>query len=145
MMKLGHQFHCEYSWVCCSHFQCNEHCQSTLVHLCCHRRNWSMKWHLGSNGIISNHTRVYHKTRGFVPRVVNPSCLHTTSASWLLQPESQILPQVRFTHTWTVPFLNPDKRRTLPSVQLSGTKGARCVWQKNLSTVNQHSWCLIVC
>lgn len=66
-----------------------------------------------------------------LPSVEYPSCLQTTSASWLLQPESQMLPQVRLTQTWTVPVLvvDPCTRRTLPSVQLSGGKGAKV--QKN--------------
>ena len=61
-----------------------------------------------------------------LPNMVNPSCLQVTVASRLSQLWSQILPQVPFTHTWTVPLLvvDPNKRRTLPSVQLSGTNGA---------------------
>ena len=40
-----------------------------------------------------------------LPNVVYPSCLQITVASRLSQLRSQILPQVRLTHTWTVPFL----------------------------------------
>ena len=66
------------------------------------------------------------KSRNLLPNVRKPSCLQVTVASRLVQLRSQILPQMRLTHTWTVPFLSVDpNRRTLPSVQLSGTNGAK--------------------
>ena len=92
------------------------------------KQYWKMK-HLASTYIYS----CVKSNALQLPNVVYPSCLQITVASRLSQLRSQILPQVRLTHTWTVPFLTvpflvvDPIRRTLPSVQLSGTIGAnRC-------------------
>ena len=143
---MMNQCYYEHSWVSCFHFQCRICNQARLAHLQCHRKSSSVGLHLVNYINIrsdwnAQQASVLREVRYLLPNVENPSCLQTTSAARLFQPESQILPQVWLIQTWTVPFLGVDPcvRRTLPSVQLSREKEANIAKCKTVGCNRKNS------